>query len=53
MNKTLFRPICWIKTVWRSINRPDYIVDFIPIMGHDYIEQENGDLICGVCGHKS
>lgn len=48
--KTIFRPICWIRTIWYSA--PTYLVDLIPIMGHHYVEQENGDLVCEVCGHR-
>jgi hypothetical protein len=48
----ILRPICWIKTIWRSINRPDFWIDFILISGCDYIEQKNSDLICKICGNK-
>ena len=51
--KIIFRPICWIKTIWHSINRPNFFMDFIIICGCDYIEQENGELICEVCGRVS
>ncbi len=44
--------ICCIKTIWRTVQRPAFWLDFTYISGHDYIEQENGDLICEVCGDK-
>lgn len=49
--KTL-RIICWIKTIWRTINRSAFFSDFIYIDGCDFVEQENGDLICEICGKK-
>lgn len=44
--------ICKFKTIWRTLQRPEFFFDFIRIDGCDYIEKENGDLICEVCGRK-
>jgi hypothetical protein len=44
--------ICKIKTIWRTLGRPAFFLDYILIDGCDYIEQENGDLICEVCGRN-
>lgn len=38
--------ICLIKGLYRSFPFIGY-----PISGHDYVEQENGDLVCEICGH--
>ena len=47
------RLICWFKTIWRTINRIFAgCFDGIYVSGHDYVEKENGDLICVVCGNK-
>lgn len=49
--KILLRPICLIKTLWRtfwSVLFTGFNMD-----GHDYVEQENGDLICEICGKKN
>lgn len=45
--------ICILKTIWRTIKRPAFFQDFIPISGCDYVEQENGDLVCNNCGDVS
>lgn len=45
--------ICFIKTIWFTIKSKQFWLGGFPIMGHAYVEQENGDLICEVCGHKS
>ena len=45
--------ICILKTIWYSIQRPAFFKDFIPICGCDYVEQENGDLVCKRCGNIS
>jgi len=51
--KSLLRPICWIKTLWRTIERiMAGNFDGIYIDGCDYVGQENGDLICKRCGKK-
>ena len=52
--KKIFRPICWIKTIWRTFCRTVAgNFDGIYIDGCDYIEQENGDLVCKICGKKA
>ena len=52
--KKLLRPICWIKTLWRTFDRfCGGGFDGILVDGCDYVEQENGDLICKICGKKS
>ena len=43
--------ICWIKTIYRT--GWDILIGGIPIMGHDYIEQEDGSLLCDVCKTKT
>lgn len=49
----IFRPICWIKTIIRTLERIlSGNLDGIYIDGCDYVEQENGELICEVCGKK-
>ena len=52
-NKTIFKSrICFIKTIWRTLQRPVSFIDGVYISGHDYVEQENGELICKMCGDK-
>lgn len=52
--KEILRPICWIKTLWRTLERIIHMgyTDGISVDGCDYVEQENGDLICEICGKK-
>ena len=48
----IFRIICWLKTIWYSKHILWNWQGF-PISGHDYVEQEDGSLICEMCGYKS
>jgi len=54
--KILLRPICWVKTLWRTIETTDWrqfpYCDMTEVDGCDYVEQENGELICEICGKK-
>jgi len=50
--KKALRIICWIKTIIRSFNW-ETITSGIYTSGHDFQEQENGELVCKVCGLKS
>lgn len=45
--------ICWLKTVWYTAISGQFWLGGYPIMGHDYVEQENEDLLCSVCGDRS
>lgn len=47
--------ICLIKTIWRTLPTFPWFMngEFVSISGHDYVEQENGDLVCEVCGKIS
>lgn len=51
------RIICLIKTIWRTLQRPAFWLDFIYISGHDYKETFNDGktqiVECEICGHKS
>mgnify|MGYP001585931779 CR=1 FL=1 len=44
--------ICWLKTLIRSVNI-NTLLSGIYTSGHDYVEQENGELICKICNNKS
>lgn len=43
---------CWLKTIWYTGTSPQFWLGGYPIMGHDYVEQEDGSLLCEVCGVK-
>lgn len=52
----LFRPICWIKTLWNIIMSGfwDYGLNcLVYIDGHDYEEVSPNVLVCSVCGKVS
>ena len=51
--RIVFRPVCWVKTVWRSLGRSEFVWDGILVDGCDFVEQENGDLVCEICGKIS
>ena len=46
-DKRYFRPICWVKTLWRT-GLDGFIKNMI-ISGCDFVEQSDGKLICKVC----
>lgn len=43
---------CFLKTLWRSFNLAT-LESGISTSGHDFYEQPNGDLMCGICGAPS
>ena len=43
--------ICWLKTVWRTLTSA-WFIDGILVDGHDYVEQDDGSLVCEICGKK-
>lgn len=49
----LFRPICWLETVWNLLRYRTFPGSYID--GHEYIlaepDNDNGLLICARCGH--
>lgn len=45
--KIIWLPICFITEVIYSARYG------IPVSGHDYIEQDNGELKCDMCGKVS
>jgi len=44
--------ICWIKTLIRTLSSP-WFYEGVYIDGHDWIEQEDGTLICEICNKRS
>lgn len=40
-------PACLIRTIYRSLTYGAYV------LGHNYLEQPDGALICEVCGHRA
>lgn len=46
------RLICWLKTIWYTISSPQFWLGGYPIMGHDYVEQDNNTLLCVTCGYR-
>ncbi len=45
--KIIFIPICWFTELYYAIRYNIYC------SGHSYVEQDNGFLICEVCGKIS
>ena len=62
--KIIFRPICWIKTLWLTLTNPEIIAmlgkdQFVWFSGHEWREYAGqsypvgqGDLECDMCGAK-
>ena len=44
--------ICIIKTIYRTLTS-SWFWEGVEISGHDYIEQDNGELKCEICGRIS
>ena len=48
------RPICWIRTIWYTLERFTKTGEVIPyVSGHWFREQKDGSLKCDVCGNIS
>ena len=46
--------ICFLKTFYRTAINWRGLINFgAYTSGHDYLEQEDGNLICEVCGNKT
>ena len=40
--------LCYMRGIYRTLTTSN-IYDFTYVSGHDFIEQENGDLVCDMC----
>ena len=47
------RITCLIRTIWLTLSSAQFYFGGFPVMGHRYLAQEDGSLLCEICGYIS